>query len=113
MVKLNPVLTIGFAVALAASFLTACAVDGIEEGFDPAASESSLDTDEAEAVELAPRDGRTCDDFDSFCVSSDECADGFVCRFDPDHCGSNFFGTFPNCGVTAACLPRCLSEIQP
>jgi len=51
--------------------------------------------------------GATCDDFDTYCGDDRPCGEGFVCSLDTDHCGSNFFGTFPDCGVTATCYPTC------
>jgi len=51
--------------------------------------------------------GLTCDDFDTYCDADRACGEGFVCALDTNHCGSNFFGTYPNCGVTATCYPTC------
>jgi hypothetical protein len=76
----------------------------------------SNDTDdntaESSAAESSARPGDggatlTCDDLDTYCGSDRPCGEGFVCTLDTDHCGANFFGTFPNCGVTATCLPTC------
>jgi hypothetical protein len=51
--------------------------------------------------------GPTCDDFDTYCGDDRPCGEGFVCALDTNNCGSNFFGTYPNCGVTATCYPIC------
>lgn len=51
--------------------------------------------------------GQTCDDFDSYCDAAHPCGEGYVCALDVSNCGSNFFGTYPNCGVTATCYPAC------
>jgi hypothetical protein len=52
-------------------------------------------------------DAMTCDDLDTFCGPSRPCGEGFVCTFVAGQCGSNFFGTFPDCGVSATCFPIC------
>ena len=51
--------------------------------------------------------GPSCDDFDTYCGANRPCGEGFVCELDTSNCGSNFFGTFPDCGVTATCYPTC------
>jgi len=52
-------------------------------------------------------DAMTCDDLDTFCGPTRPCGEGLVCTFVAGQCGSNFFGTFPNCGVSATCFPIC------
>jgi hypothetical protein len=51
--------------------------------------------------------GPTCDDFDTYCAEDRPCGEGFICTLDTNNCGANFFGTFPDCGVTATCYPTC------
>jgi hypothetical protein len=87
------VLTLGAALALAVG----CAV---QDASVPDTSDNAAALGGSEA-------GPTCDDFDTFCGDDRPCGEGFVCAFG-DHCGSNFFGTYPNCGVTATCYPICV-----
>jgi hypothetical protein len=99
---LIPVSTLVLAVGLAGG----CAV----QDADGAAQRTST-ADELAAAPLDPAsanvDAMTCDDFDTFCGPTRPCGEGFVCTFVSGHCGSNFFGTFPDCGVSATCFPIC------
>jgi hypothetical protein len=54
--------------------------------------------------------GDSCDVFDDFCDSFHPCARGQECLLDVSNCGTNFFGTVPECGITHACLPRCFAS---
>ena len=101
MTKMMQISMFVFAVALVGG----CAVQDRE----PVEQTSGADELAAPAAGAARSGGSTltCDDLDTFCDASHPCGEGFVCALDPGHCGSNFFGTFPDCGVTATCFPAC------
>jgi len=92
--SLSSTFVLGLAAALALA--VGCAVEDT----------SVQDTNDSAAA-LGGGSGPTCDDFDTYCSDARPCGEGFVCEFG-DHCGSNFFGTYPDCGVTATCYPICV-----
>lgn len=51
----------------------------------------------------------SCDDFDDFCDAAHPCPSGYTCGFGK-HCGTNYFGTYPNCGATDTCYPVCIAD---
>jgi hypothetical protein len=53
--------------------------------------------------------GDSCEALDDFCDWLRPCPQGQECRLDVGDCGTNFFGTFPECGITHACLPKCFA----
>jgi hypothetical protein len=88
----------------------------------PACATEESDPDDSAALVSRPDDlaqpqrttdpggsqsGPSCDDFDTWCGTARPCDADHVCKLDTTHCGANFFGTYPNCGVTATCYPTC------
>lgn len=103
--SLSSTFVLSFATTLA--LLAGCAVQ------DTTTEPTSNETSDSVSVLGGGGGGLSCDDFDSYCSADRPCGDGFVCEFDASHCGSNFFGTYPNCGVTATCYPACQPAIAP